>query len=72
METTATADCLRIALEELLRKIEREGDVDILREGMWVLIEPLMELEDCYHTVSDRNDRIPELPEKRNGYLKRR
>ena len=39
------ADELRMALQELLRKAELNGDVDFLREGVRVLAQELMELE---------------------------
>ena len=39
------ADTLRMALAELLRKAQLEGDIDFLREGVRVLSQALMELD---------------------------
>ena len=66
------ADSLRIAFEELLRKVEREGDVDILREGVRVLSQALMELELRQQLGADRHERTPERTGQRNGYRERR
>jgi transposase-like protein len=43
------ADTLSRALEELLRKAQLEGDVDVLREGVRVLSQALMEREVTQH-----------------------
>ena len=66
------ADSLSIALEELLRKVELEGDVDILREGVRVLSQALMELELRQQLGADRHERTPERTGQRNGYRERR
>ena len=39
------AEDLRMALQELLRKAELDGDVDFLRDGVRVLAQELMEIE---------------------------
>jgi hypothetical protein len=39
------ADTVRMALQALLRKAQLHKDADVLREGMKVLGEALMELE---------------------------
>ena len=39
------AEDLRMALQELLRKAELNGDVDFLREGVRVLAQEVMEIE---------------------------
>ena len=66
------ADSLSMALEELLRKVELEGDVDILREGVRVLSQALMELELRQHLGADRHERTPERTGHRNGHRERR
>lgn len=38
------AEDLRMALQELMRKAELDGDVDFLRDGARVLDQELMEL----------------------------
>lgn len=43
------ADELRMALEDVLRKAQLDGDVDFLREGVRVLSQALMELEVSQH-----------------------
>lgn len=43
------AEDLRIALQELLRKAELDSDVDLLREGVRVMAQQLMELEVAQH-----------------------
>jgi putative transposase len=53
------ADELRIALKELLRKAELEGDSDLLREGVRALSEALMELEISQHLGAERYERTP-------------
>jgi hypothetical protein len=53
-------DELRIGLQELLRKARIEHDADLLKEGVRVLSQALMEME-----VEERS---PERTGQRNGY----
>ncbi len=65
------ADEVRIALLELLRKAQVEGDVDFLREGVRVLSQALMELEVTQHLGAERHERTAERTGQRNGYRPR-
>lgn len=65
------ADTVSMALEELLRKAQLEQDVDVLREGVRVLSEALMELEVTQHVGAARHERTPERTGQRNGYRER-
>ena len=65
------ADDLRIALLELLRKAEVEQDVDVLREGVRVLSQALMELEVSQHVGAQRHERTAARTGQRNGYRER-
>lgn len=65
-------DELSIALTQLLRKAEVEGDVDFLREGVRVFSQALMELEVTAHVGAERHARTPERTGRRNGYRERR
>ena len=65
------ADDLRMALTDLLRKAEMDGDADFLREGVRVLGQALMELEVTQHLGAERHERTPERPGQRNGYRTR-
>jgi transposase-like protein len=65
------ADELRMALDELLRKAQGDGDVDFLKEGMRVLAQALMELEVSHHLGAERYERSPERTGQRNGYRER-
>jgi transposase-like protein len=65
-------DELSIGLTKLLRKAERDGDVDFLREGVRVLSQALMELEVTAHVGAERHARTPERTGQRNGYRERR
>jgi putative transposase len=65
------ADELRMALAELLRKAELEGDADFLREGVRVLSQALMELEVTRHVGAERHARTAERTGQRNGYRER-
>ena len=51
------AEDLRMALQELLRKAELDGDVDFLREGARVLAQELMEIEVAQHVGAERYER---------------
>jgi putative transposase len=65
------ADELRMALRELLRKAELDGDVDFLREGVRVLSQALLELEVTRHVGAERHERTAERTGQRNGYRER-
>ena len=65
------ADETRMALAELLRKAEAEPGVDVLREGVRVLAEALMELEVTQHVGAERHARTVERSGQRNGYRER-
>src|SRR5215204_260970 len=65
------ADDLRMALDELLRKAEVERDVDVLREGVRLLSQALMELEVAHHVGAERFERTESRTGQRNGYRER-
>jgi putative transposase len=65
------ADELRMALTELLRKAEVDGDADFLRDGVRALSEALMELEVTRHVGAERHARTVERTGQRNGYRER-
>ena len=65
------ADGLRMALAELLRKAEVDPGVDVLREGVRVLAQALMELEVTQHLGAERHERTEEREGCRNGYRER-
>lgn len=65
------ADAVRMALAELLRKAETDPGVDVLREGVRVLAEALMDLEVEQHLGAGRHERSPERDGHRNGYRDR-
>lgn len=69
--TDTMADTVRMALEALLRKAGAEPDVDVLREGVRVLGDALMELEVAEHLHAGRYERTPERTGQRNGYRER-
>src|SRR6266571_2923087 len=54
------ADTVSMALAELVRKAEQQGDVDFLREGVRVLSQALMEVEVSQHIGAERYERSPE------------
>jgi transposase-like protein len=60
-----------MALAALLRKAEAEPGVDVLREGVRMLAEALMELEVERHLGAARHERTPERTGQRNGYRER-
>lgn len=66
------ADGVRVALAELLRKAEAEPGVDVLREGVRVLAEALMDLEVEQHVGAGWHERSPARSGQRNGYRERR
>jgi transposase-like protein len=65
------ADTVSMALAELVRKAEAEGDVDFLREGVRVLSQALMEVEVAQHLGAERYERSAERRGERNGYRDR-
>ena len=65
------ADDLRMALLALWRKAELAHDADVLREGVRVLSQALMELEVSRHVGADKHERTPERTGQRNGYRDR-
>jgi transposase-like protein len=65
------AEDVRMALAALLRKAEVEPGVDVLREGVRVLAEAVMELEVSQHVGAERHERTPERSGQRNGYRER-
>ena len=65
------ADSLRMALSELVRKAELDGDADFLQEGVRVLSQALMELEVSEHLGAERYERTQERKGQRNGYRER-
>jgi Transposase and inactivated derivatives len=70
-EEHTMADEYRMALLELLRKAEMEGDADFLREGVRVMGQALMELEVSLHIGAERHERTAERTGQRNGYRDR-
>jgi putative transposase len=65
------AEDVRMALAELLRKAEAEPGLDVLREGVRVLAEALMEVEVERHVGAARHERTPARIGQRNGYRDR-
>jgi transposase-like protein len=65
------AEDLRMALQELLRKAELDGDVDFLRDGVRVLAQELMEIEVAQHVGAEKYERGTERTGERNGYRDR-
>jgi len=65
------ADEMRMALAELLRKAAAEPGVDVLREGVRVLAEAVMELEVEQHVGARRHERTPARTGQRNGSRER-
>jgi putative transposase len=70
-EDTTMADTVSMALAELVRKAEQQGDVDFLREGVRVLSQALMEIEVSQQLGAERYGRGPERGGYRNGYRER-
>src|SRR3954471_17603482 len=69
--TTTMADTVSMALAELVRKAEQNGDVDFLRDGVRVLSQALMEVEVSQHLGAERHERTAERSGQRNGYRER-
>jgi putative transposase len=70
-EPTTMADKVSMALAELVRKAEADGDVDFLKEGVRVLSQALMEVEVAQHIGAERYERSGERNGQRNGYRDR-
>src|SRR3712207_8812007 len=60
-----------MALATLLRKAEVDPGLDVLREGVRVLAEAVMDLEVARHVGAERHERTPERTGQRNGYRER-
>jgi transposase-like protein len=69
--TDAMADAVRMALAELLRKAEVDPGVDVLREGVRVLAEAVMDVEVEQHVGAAPHARTLERTGQRNGYRDR-
>src|SRR5713101_4479933 len=69
--STAMADTVSMALAELVRKAEQNGDVDFLREGLRVLSQALMEVEVSQHLGAERHERTNDRMGYRHGYRER-
>ena len=65
------ADTVSMALADLVRKAEEQGDVDFLRDGVRVLTQALMEIEVSQHLGAERHERTAERSGQRNGYRER-
>ena len=63
----------RMAVLDMLRKATSDGNVDVLREGVRVLAEAIMEAEVSELTGAAKGERAPERRlTNRNGYRERR
>jgi transposase-like protein len=56
-----------MALEELLRKAQLEGDVDFLRDGVQIVAQALMDLEVTQHVGAEPYERTQARTGQRNG-----
>jgi putative transposase len=67
------ADSVRMALQELLCKLEDEGPIefDFLREGVRVLSQAVMEMELSQRLGAERHERTASRRGHRNGYRER-
>ena len=65
------ADETSMASAKLLRKAEAGPELDVLREGVPVLTQALMELEVTQHVGAERHERTPGRSGQRNGYQER-
>src|ERR687898_2578246 len=65
------ANELRIGLAQLVRKVRMEHDADLLKEGVRVLSQALMEMEVQEHVGAARYERSTERTGQRNGYRER-
>jgi transposase-like protein len=63
----------RMAVLDMLRKATVDGNVDVLREGVRVLAEAIMEAEVSELTGAAKGERAPDRRlTNRNGYRERR
>ena len=63
----------RMAVLDMLRKATADGNVDVLREGVRVLAEAIMEAEVSELTGAAKGERAPDRRlTNRNGYRERR
>jgi transposase-like protein len=60
-----------MALAEVVRKAEEQGEVDFLRDGVRVLTQALMEIEVSQQLGAERYERTGERVGQRNGYRER-
>jgi len=60
-----------MALAELLREAEADPSVDVLREGVRVLSQALLEVEVSQHRQAEQYERTGERTGHRNGYRER-
>jgi putative transposase len=65
------AEDVRMALAELLRKAEAEPGLDVLREGVRVLAQALLEVDVEQHLGAARHERTAGRTGYRNGYRER-
>ena len=68
---TTMADKVSMALAELVRKAEADGDVDFLKERVRVLSQALLEVEVAQHIGAERYERTGERNGQRNAYRDR-
>lgn len=61
------ADDFRMALEELLRKVQMDGDVDFLRDGVQTLAQAMMDLEVTQQVGAEPYERTAARTGQRNG-----
>ena len=61
----------RMDLLELLRKRGMDGDVDLLREALRVLVDGIMDAEVSAQIGAQHGERSPERVTYRNGYRNR-
>ena len=61
----------RMDVLELLRKVASDADLGFLREGLRVLMQPVMEAEVLSKTGAERGERSPDRLTHRNGYRAR-
>ncbi len=65
------ADDYKMALEDLLRKAQLEGEVDVFRAGVQALAQAMMELEVTQHVGAEPYERVPARRGQRNGTRER-
>jgi transposase-like protein len=65
------ADAMRMALADLLRKAEADPSVDVLRDGVRMLAEALMDLEVEQHLGAGRHERTSQRTGQRHGFRER-